>query len=257
MKYAISAALVIAALAAGCQSNPSPPQTMAQTGGPDSRSNLDAPPPQVKVAVDPVRSGFLPMDMYDRLQPLQQVEGVKAWRDTSRDLRGYTKILFQPTEVYLTPNPEYKGLPQDALLRMTSDFQNAFVSAVQPDYTVVEAPGPDVLVVRTAITGVQPASPKLGVTDFIPVKAVFNAARKASGNAPKVAEMSGEFEVMMPTGEIVAAATATRKGDSRLPQGEDITWGDMKSIADYWAQSFKNRLDTVRGVSGQNVGQAQ
>jgi ABC-type Fe3+-hydroxamate transport system substrate-binding protein len=257
MKYGISAALVILALNAGCQSTSSTPDTSASTSAPDSRSNLDAPQPQVKIAADPERSGFLPPYIYDRLTESQQDKGVKAWVDATRDWRAFNKILFEPTEVYLTPNPEYTGMPREALLRMTSDFQNAFIAAVQPDYMVVSSPGPDVLRVKTAITGVQPTSPKLGVTDFIPIKAVFNLTRKAVGKAPQVAEMSAELQVLAPSGDVVAAATATRKGDERLPQGEEITWGDMQSIADYWAQNFKHRLDGMRGVSSQKVGQAQ
>ena len=79
-------------------------------------------------------------------------------------------------QVFLTPNPDYKGMQPDAMKRMTDAFRMEFVGALASGYQVVNQPGPDVLRVRIAITGVQPTSPALGVTDFIPIKALFSVA---------------------------------------------------------------------------------
>ena len=105
--------------------------------------------------------------------------------------------------------------------------------------------------VRTAITGIQLVKPPKGVIDFLPIKAICNVGREAVGVGPRVADMSAEMEVLDPSGKRVAAATATRKGDQRLEQGEKVTWKDLKSINDYWAKGFRQRLDELRGVGGQ------
>jgi hypothetical protein len=55
--------------------------------------------------------------------------------------------------------------------------------------------------------------------------------------------------VLDPAGKRVVAATATRKGDQQLPQGEQITWQSLQPITDYWAKNFRTRLDQLRGVS--------
>ena len=125
------------------------------------------------------------------------------------------------------------------------------LGAVASGYQVVNQPGPDVLRIRLAITGVQPASPALGVTDFIPIKAVFNVARDAAGAAPHVAEMSAELEVLDPNGRVVASAVTTRKSDKNLSQGERITWADMQAIAASWAKGLRQNLDRLRGYAGQ------
>ena len=52
---------------------------------------------------------------------------------------------------------------------MTDAFHMEFVGALASGYQVVNQPGPGVLRVRIAITGVQPTGPALGVTDFIPI----------------------------------------------------------------------------------------
>lgn len=259
MKPRFSAALGmlgILALATGCQSSPEPSganasvQTdataSAQPAGTDGQNTA-----QVKTAGAAQYSGFLAPEIYQRLQPSPNVEGVRSYVDRSRDYRAFRKIMFDPTEVYLVPNPEYKGLPKEALARMTGDFQNAFKAALAPDYMIVTQPGPDVLRIRSAITGVQPAPPQRGAMDYIPIKALFNVARKAAGNEPQVVEMSAEFEVLAPDGALVAAVTATRKGDDHLPQGAQINWEQMQAISDFWARNFKERLDELRLASAQ------
>jgi hypothetical protein len=240
MSHRLSALFVMLVLAAGCTSSP-----QKSTAGSSSVAGEST---QVKTAQSASQSGFLAPAVYAKLQPAPDREGVMVYINRALDLRPYRKIMFVPTQVYLVPNPEYKGLPKEALDRMTRDFQQSFMTALQPEYIIVTAPGPDVLQVRSAITGVQPVSPPLGATDFIPIKALFNVARKASGGAPQVAEMSAEFEVLAPDGAVAGAATASRKGDQRLSQGSEITWNDMQSISDYWARNFRQRLDEVRGV---------
>ncbi|RPI44163.1 MAG: DUF3313 domain-containing protein [Betaproteobacteria bacterium] len=201
---------------------------------------------QEPAASKPQYSGFL--NDYSKLQPAADREGVQLFLDRSRDYRSYTKVMFDPVEVYLTPNPDYKGLQPDALKRMTDTFQSAFKKALGSDYQVVDAPGPGVLRVRAAITGVQATKPPLGATDFIPIKAIFNIGRAAAGASPQVAEMTAEMEVLDEKGARVAAAVATRKGDKTLPQRDTVTWKDLEPITNYWAIGFKQRLDEVRGV---------
>jgi hypothetical protein len=193
----------------------------------------------------PVNSGFL--SDYSKLKPAKDREGVRSWVSPSGQNRGSNKIMLRPLEVVVAPGAEYKGIQPDALKRMTDEFAGAFKRALSPAYQVVTEPGPDVLQVRLAITGVQPASPSMNPTDLLPIKAVFNLGRAAAGKAPQVAEMTAEMELLDGNGTPVAAAVATRKGDKTLQQGEGITWKNLEAIAAYWAKSFRERLDEARG----------
>jgi hypothetical protein len=197
----------------------------------------------------PVNSGFL--QDYSKLQPAADREGVRSWANRSADYRRYSKIMFHPIVVVITPGPDYKGVQPDALKRMTDNFAASFKSALSPAYQIVNEPGPDVLQVRLAITGVQPVAPGLNPTDLLPIKAVFNIGRAAAGKSPQVAEMSAEMEVLDDAGQPVAAAVATRKGDKTLSQGESITWKHLEAITAYWARSFRERLDELRTGAGQ------
>ena len=197
---------------------------------------------------DPAQySGFL--GDYSQLQPAKDREGVLLYLDHSKDYHGYTKIMIDPVEVVLTPNPEYKGVRPDVLNRMTSDFEKAFKKAFEPDYQIVTAPGPDVLRLRAAITGVQVVKTPVSAVDFLPIKAVFNVGRAAAGASPHVAEMTAEMEVLDVSGNRLAAAVATRQGEKTLTQSEQVTWKNMEDIAAYWAKGMRQRLDELRGVA--------
>jgi Protein of unknown function (DUF3313) len=192
-------------------------------------------------------SGFL--SDYSQLQPASGREGVMRYINKSLDLRPYTKVTFDPVHVFLTANPDYKGIQPDALKSMTDQFLASFKRALQPEYEIVDAPGPDVLRVRLAITGIQPARPQLRPRDLIPVKALIHIARAAAGRAPEVAEMTAEMEVLNPSGNRVVAGVMNRKGNKQLNQSEDITWDDLAPIADYWAKISREWLDEARAAT--------
>jgi hypothetical protein len=120
--------------------------------------------------------------------------------------------------------------------------------SVTPAYKIVSAPGPDVMRVRLAISGVQPVSPALEASDFIPIKAVYNVGRAVAGEAPRLAELTGEIEVLDGQNRVVIAAVATRKSDQTLPQGERITWSELSPIVFTWARQFRLGIDELRGV---------
>jgi len=161
-------------------------------------------------------SGFL--NDYSKLQPAKDREGVLVFINKTADYSEYTKIMFEPVQVYLTPNPDYKGVQPDVLKRMTDGFLDSFRRSLTPAYQLVHESGSDVLRVRTAITGVQMVNPALGVTDLIPVKALYNLGRKATGEATQVVEMTAEMEVLDADGKSLVLAVATRKGEKTLKQ---------------------------------------
>ncbi len=199
-----------------------------------------------KVAAARYYSGFLAD--YSKLKPVEGLEGSYRFVDRSVDLSAFKKLLIDPVQIYLVPNPEYRGLQPDALQRMTDLFKTAFIDATSGGYEIVNAPGPDVLRVRLAISGVQPVSPELNASDFIPVKALFNFARARAGEAPRLVEISAEIEVLTPNNRQVAAAVATRRSDKDLAQTDMVRWADLQPMVTSWAKNFRQGLDAARGL---------
>ncbi len=203
---------------------------------------------QANTTTPSAQSGFL--GDYSQLQPAKDREGVLLYVNRTGKYKSYTKILFRPVEVYVSPGSEYKGVNPDVLKRMTDEFLASFKRALGTGYQVVSEPGPDVLQVRCAITGIAIVKPSLNPTDFLPIKALFNAGRAAAGGSPQVVELGAEMEVLDNANNRVAAAVATRKGDKTLQQGEQITWQHLQAITDYWAKGFRQRLDELRSAPG-------
>lgn len=193
------------------------------------------------------KSGFLAD--YSRLQAVEGLEGTYRYVDRSANLRPYSKVLIEPVQVILAAGADASQVSPDVMKRVSEAARMEFVGALLSGYQVVDKPGPDVIRVRLAITGIQPVKPDLGVTDFIPIKAIFNVARDASGKAPQVAELSAEAEVLDPAGRVVAQAVSTRKADKTLSQGEKITWKDLQSIVAVWGKSLRQNLDMLRGYA--------
>ncbi len=191
-------------------------------------------------------SGFL--GDYSKLRPVAGRKGLLRYANPAVDFKPYTKVMFDPVEVVLVPNPNYRGARPDVLKEMTDNLLQAFIRELEPDYQVVSSTGPDVLEVRMAITGLQLVKTSMTPFDFIPIKAAINTGRAVAGKSPRRAELSAEVEVLDAQGRRAAAAVVTRAGDKTLEQGADLTWRDVEAITAYWAKNFRHDLDAARGV---------
>lgn len=229
-------------------------KVLVATLGPPAWAQDDAPSVQVvaptPTSAMPVVAGqsFLSPGLYAKLRPAPDNPGVKRYFSNQPSLKAYTKVLFDPVQVIVAPGGEAKGLPAEAVQRMVETTHQEFARALSPAYEVVSAPGPDVIRVRMAITNVQAVNPDRTLTDLVPIKAVFNLARKATGTAPQVAEISGEMEILAPSGEVVGAVMATRKSDKMLADRDKITWDDLRVITAAWAKNLRSGLDAMRSA---------
>ncbi len=172
MKALSSAVLFIFALNSGCQSVPS--------------SSGSANPDAITAQKNNTKFSGFPGDQ-SQPELASEREGLLIFIDRSADYRPYAQVIFDPVDVYVTPNPEIKN----------------------------------VLCVPAAITGIQPVKPPAQGTGYIPVKAVVNLGREAVDAAPRIVETSAEMKVLDARGKRVAApvvrasaATAGRDPDA-------------------------------------------
>ena len=195
----------------------------------------------------PQPSGFLAD--YSRLAPAPANPNNKRWGDRNFDIRPYGKILLNPIEVWLSPASEYKGVSPEVLKHMSDEFNGSFRRALTSGYELVEQPGPGVLQVRLAITGVNLAKPALRPRDIIPIKAIFNIGRAVSGNSVMNVVLTGEMQALDPAGNVVAEAIASGTSDKTISEKQEITWKELQSVTDAWATALRNGLDTARGIA--------
>jgi len=230
--------LVAAALlAAGCASTPEPApgDGRAASGTVLPGSTLQA-------------SGFL--GDYSQFQKVPGRLDTWQWVKPGVGWKQYTKIYLAPVEVWINPGADYPGIQPALYKQITDEFRGVVAKEFRAGgYEVVDRPGPGVLVIRFALTGVNPERPGFTPLDVLPIKIAIDAARFATGTDKTVIAMSGEAEVRDgATNERLFAQVTTRR-DAHLFVGQQITWADVSNGATEWAEQARARLDKARGVT--------
>ncbi|HEY7746084.1 MAG TPA: DUF3313 domain-containing protein [Desulfuromonadales bacterium] len=192
------------------------------------------------------KAGFL--GDYSQLKPGGEDRAALLYIKPGVDLKPYNQIMFERVTVMLSPEADYKVVDPALLKEMTDYYQLALLNAVKDGYQVVDQPGPGVLRVRAAITDLKPSKPVANtVSSILPIGWVVSGATKvASDDNMGTGEAATEFEVLDSlTAERLAAAVDRRQGGKMAFRGK---WTDTKDAFDFWAQSFRARLDEMRGV---------
>jgi len=190
------------------------------------------------------KSGFL--QDYSQLQPGGDDRAALVYIKPGINLKPYNKLMFERIRVLLSDKAEYQAIDPATLKELTDYYQNAIFNAVKGGYEIVDRPGPGVLRVRVAITGLQPSNPVANtMSTIIPVGMVVAGATKATTDENLgTGEAGTEFEMLdAVTGERLAAAVDRRQGGKSAFGGK---WDDTKDAFDFWAKRFRERLDAMR-----------
>ena len=190
-------------------------------------------------------SGFL--SDYSKLAAAADNPDTSIWISKDFNFRPYHKILLDKVEVFVSPTSEYHGASPDVLKGMADRFTASFKRALQPGYQLVSKPGPDVLRIRPALSGINLARPSFDVTNVIPV--VFVARTVSGANQTMNVALTGELEVRAPDDSVVAQSMAIGTGGANVRPGQEITWREVEQTTDRWARGLRRRLDEARGVT--------
>ena len=97
-------------------------------------------------------SGFL--EEYPPLEGLEGVPNVLVWRASTLETT-YRAIYFDPPELFLDPDSEYRGIQPDALKTVSDTLKEVLeTNARERGHEVATELGPGVLRVRAALTNV-------------------------------------------------------------------------------------------------------
>jgi hypothetical protein len=222
-------------------------------------------------ASDPTRftrSGFL--SDYARLKPVAWAEGIQCWRAPKADMKKYTKVLITRMAVTLKPDQQ-QGIDPTDLKTLTDYFHAALVRDLKPQMTVVDKPGPDVIVIRIALTNLVPTSVTRSVGGtLIPYGFVAEAGSGAAtgrpaGSTPYLGETGMEMQFLDGGSQAVLAECRDtqigRKYAADLDAGVTgaaqtwasgyvnsfQSWSYAKNAFDKWAALTAQRLAALRG----------
>ncbi len=181
-------------------------------------------------ATTPPGSGFL--KDYSQLQTDPNDESLKWWEKKGVDWKRYKKLMIDPVVVYYNPQSENRQIEPDVLKELTDYFRTAVIEEVQDKYPVVDKPGPDVLIIRAAITDLIPANPFLNVVTTVAVCVPVDMGG---------ASMEAMF-IDSTTHELLGAVVDSKKGIPVDVNGF-TTWGHAKGAFKDWAELLRESLD--------------
>jgi hypothetical protein len=181
-------------------------------------------------ATVPPGSGFL--KDYSELQTDPDDESLSWWEKEGVDWKRYKRLMIDPVVVYYHPKAKNRQIEPNVLKELTDYFRTIVIEEVQDAYPVVEAPGPDVLRIRAAITDLVPANP------FV------NIITTAGAGVP-VDVGGASMEAMFldsTTHELLGAVVDSKKGSPLGIKGF-TTWGHAKGAFKDWAKLLKESLE--------------
>jgi len=187
-------------------------------------------------------TGFL--DDYSLLEPSPYHEDTKRYRKPGIDLVQYEKIIFDPIDIFYSPDSEYKGISPEELMLLADFFRDLIVKEFEPKYPVIQTPGKGVLLVRTAITNVKIKKEKRDFFGYIPIGISVTAMQDMVGHNIMLEDSDIEAEVIdTETGEMVALLVDSKAG--KTSEGED-TWEALKESLIVHARRLRQTLDEAR-----------
>jgi hypothetical protein len=193
-------------------------------------------------------SGFL--GDYSKLQPdPKNPDLLIYWKDKSV-LKHSSKFILEPVTVYLLPEAQQRGIDPEDLAMLARYFTKAVTDELTKSgrYEIVTEAGPGVMVVRVAITNVEPTGGKKNATlKGAATAASVAVAPGASLLVPRLSvgkvAIEGEIDDSV-SGERMVAFMSS-KGGRRFFSGLNAykKWGDIQAAFRSWAKSFRKRLD--------------
>jgi hypothetical protein len=162
----------------------------------------------------------------------------------------YNKVMIDQVIFYYSEDATYRGIDPNELKELADAFHKAFVDELADGFTIVAEPGPGVMRIRTAITGLVPSKPGLNaITTIVPVGlAISSLKRVATGTHTFVGQASAEMEILdSQTNGLLAAAVDTKAGAKyQVIEGME-KWGHAKDAFTFWAKRLRSRLDDLQG----------
>lgn len=197
-------------------------------------------------------SGFL--TNYSQLKEGQGDEALLVYVNPKTDFSSYTKILLDPVRVYATKDSALAKLPREDLQRLVNYLDATLREHLKADYTFVEAPGPDVMQLRVAITEAKGAKVVLDtISTLMPIGLALSEVKNiATGSHSAVGAVGAECEALDSLGKrrLFAAVDKRvgRKVTGKLDKFEE--WRTANDAFDYWAERLQIRLKEEREKDG-------
>lgn len=204
-------------------------------------------------------SGFL--SDYPDLEPVvdEFTDHLFIAPGTATRVGKYSAILIDQPEILISRESPYMGMKPDDMKELAEGLRQVIIEEVKDIYRIAEAPGPDVLYLRTAVTNLYLKKKRRPIVGYTPIGFVATTTKKAlTRNITKkinLIEMGVELEVMdSETSEILVAVIMKRGFHKDKGQkAEPASWEDLDGVFQLFGKRLRCRLDNSRLPEAERV----
>ncbi|WP_052729218.1 DUF3313 domain-containing protein [Chromobacterium vaccinii] len=181
----------------------------------------------------------------DAFQPGKMVPGQRVYQKPGADLKAYHSVLLEPL-LFLRQADDgswelLQAGDENAIAGYFHDRMQAELKAAGVEEALQPATG--VARLRVAVTGVSQDRPGVNAIDLLPVKAVFNLARLATGKEPyllKIASMAQLEDAQ--DGGLLAGTVNLRQNEKNKTKEQPMTLDLIKPLIDEWCRQSARQL---------------
>ncbi|NQT51095.1 DUF3313 domain-containing protein [bacterium] len=193
------------------------------------------------------KSGFL--KDYTLLRTTKGDRAQLLFVSNQTDWGRYDKIIIEPVSIWRVPGSKLEDLPENELNDLGRYFHTAIKKELAKDYRIVDEPSVGTMRFRLALTEARKSHVTMDmITSVLPVGLGVSVVQKlAMGTHSFVGKATVEVELKSATtGEILAAAVASRVGGKTFDTGKLSSWSDVRAAADHWAERLRVQLAKAR-----------
>ncbi|AYC30944.1 DUF3313 domain-containing protein [Pseudomonas cavernae] len=185
-------------------------------------------------------SGFL--GDYSQLKPATSASGapVLRWTSPGLDLSRYDSVLVERPQFYPKPQPSAQ-VSQQTLDQIATYLQQTMQRELNGQMKVVQQPGANTLVLRSAISSVDVSPEGLKPYEVIPIALVVAAASTAAGTRDENTSIYVEMQALDAASNKVVAQVVRKGSGLQLENtSTQLSLKDLQPVLDVWAKDAHN-----------------
>jgi hypothetical protein len=191
-------------------------------------------------------SGFL--KDYSKLKEEKSPSGaaVMRWIKPGIDVSQFSSVYVEPSQFYPKPQPTEK-IPQQTLTGITQYYDQALKTQFAKALPLATSPGPGVLVVRPAITGVSAKTKGLRPYEVIPIALVAAGISTATGIRDQDTSVATEAAFLDGRSNEVVAEVVRKGAGADLENSSQVMQAkDARAVLDGWARDMVNAFQALK-----------
>ncbi|MDZ3993083.1 DUF3313 domain-containing protein [Pseudomonas sp. Teo4] len=191
-------------------------------------------------------SGFL--KDYSKLKEDKSPSGaaVMRWIKPGIDASQFSSVYVEPSQFYPKPQPTEK-IPQQTLTGITQYYDQALKTQFSKALPLATSPGPGVLVVRPAITGVSAKTKGLRPYEVIPIALVAAGISTATGIRDQDTSVATEAAFIDGRSNEVVAEVVRKGAGTDLENSSQVMQAkDARVVLDGWARDMVNAFQALK-----------